>query len=138
MFLLYRSRHCRAVFLVLVGMTAAAFFYTTGVVFPLANESESGRFLSQEVSARIRPEDKLGVYQERTGMYNFYTGIVPITELRDEQELFRFLQSPGKVFCLAEEESLAALQTRGVMPANVQVIAQRPVGGESIVLFSNQ
>ena len=137
MLLLHRSRHNRAVFLVLTGITAAAFFYTTSVIFPVANESESGRFLSQEVSARIQPEDKLGVYRERTGMYNFYTGIVPITELRNEEELSRFLQSSGKVFCLAEEESLAALQTRGVMPANVQVIAQRPVGGESIVLFSN-
>jgi 4-amino-4-deoxy-L-arabinose transferase-like glycosyltransferase len=138
MFFLHRSKHYKAVFGVLVGMAAAAFFYTTSVIFPVANESESGRFLSQEVSARIQPEDKLGVYRERTGMYNFYTGIVPITELRDEGELSRFLQSPGKVFCLAEAKSLSAFQIRGMMPTNVQVITQRRVGGETIVLLSNQ
>jgi hypothetical protein len=137
MFLLHHSRHYRAVFFVLVGMTAAAFFYTTGVVFPLTNESESGRFLSQEVSARIQPGDKLGVYAEKTGMYNFYTGIVPIMELKNEEELSRFLQSSGRVFCLAEAKSLAAFQTRGIMPPNVQVVTQRRVGGHTIVLLSN-
>jgi hypothetical protein len=70
-------------------------------------------------------------------MYNFYTGIVPITELRDEEELSRFLQSSGRVFCLAETKSLAAFQTRGMMPPNVQVITQRRVGGHTIVLLSN-
>ena len=138
MFLLYRTRHYRAVFLVLVGMMASVFFYTTSVIFPVANESESGRFLSQEVSARIQSGDQLGAYGEKTGMYNFYTGIVPITELRDEEELSRFLQSSGKVFCLAEAKSLAAFQTRGIMPPNVQVITQRRVGGHMIVLLSNQ
>jgi hypothetical protein len=119
-------------------MMASVFFYTTSVIFPVANESESGRFLSQEVSARIQPEDELGVYRERTGMYNFYTGIVPITELRNEEELSRFLQSSRKVFCLAEAKALAALQIRGMMPTNVQVITQRRVGGDMIVLLSNQ
>jgi 4-amino-4-deoxy-L-arabinose transferase-like glycosyltransferase len=138
MFFLYRSRYYKAVFFVLVGMMASVFFYTTSVIFPVANESESGRFLSQEVSARIQLEDELGVYRERTGMYNFYTGIVPITELRNEEELSRFLQSSGKVFCLAEAKALAALQTRGMMPTNVQVITQRRVGGDMIVLLSNQ
>ena len=42
-------------------------------------------------------------------MYNFYTGIVPITELRNEEELSRFLQSSGKVFCLAEAKISSCL-----------------------------
>ena len=138
MFFLHRSRQYRAVFGVIVGLTAAAFFYTTSVIFPLINESESGRFLSEEVSARVQPEDKLGVYGEKTGMYNFYTGIVPITELNNEEELSLFLQSSVRVFCLAETRSLAAFQTRGMMPPNVQVITQRRVGGHTIVLLSNQ
>ena len=138
MLLLHRSRHYGAVFLVLTGITAAAFFYTTSVIFPLINESESGRILSREVSIRIQPEDKLGVYGERTGMYNFYTGIIPITDLRNEAELSRFLESAGRVFCLAEAESLAAFQARGMMPADVQVVTQRRVGGHTIVLLLKQ
>jgi len=104
----------------------------------VANEFESGRFLSQEVSVRIQPRRQVWCYRERTGMYNFYTGIVPITELNNEEELSRFLQSSGKVFCLMEAKSLAALQTSGMMPANVQVITQRRVGGDMMVLLSNQ
>ena len=71
-------------------------------------------------------------------MYNFYTGIVPITELRNEAELSRFLQSSEKVFCLMEAKSLAVFQARGMMPTNVQVITQRRVGGDMMVLLSNQ
>ena len=138
MFLLYRSRHDKAVFGVIVGMAAAAFLYTTSVIFPVANEFETGRYLSQEVSARIQPGDKLGVYRKRVGMYNFYTGIVPIAQLRNEKQLFRFLQSSEKVFCLVEAKSLAAFQARGMIPTDVQAITQRRVGGDMMVLLSNQ
>jgi hypothetical protein len=137
-FLLYRSRHDKAVFGVIVGMAAAAFFYTTSVIFPAANEFESGRFLSQEVSARMQPGDKLGVYRKRVGMYNFYTGIVPIAQLRNEKQLLRFLQSSEGVLCLAEAESLAAFQKRGIMPPNIRVITERHVDGHKMVLLSNR
>jgi hypothetical protein len=48
------------------------------------------------------------------------------------------LQSSEKIFCLVEAKSLAVFQASGMMPTNVQVITQRRVGGDMMVLLSNQ
>ena len=134
---LYRMGNRRAVFLLLSGITAAGFFYAFGVAFPLANPYRSGRFLSQEITSRIQPGEKVGIYGETTGSYNFYTGIVPIRELEDGEDLFRFLRSTERVFCLVDAKWFETFQRTGRMPG-FELIAKRPVGGDMIVLISNR
>jgi 4-amino-4-deoxy-L-arabinose transferase-like glycosyltransferase len=136
-FLFYRLRNRGAVFLLLSGITAAGFFYAFGVAFPLANPYRSGRYLSQEITSRIQPGEKVGIYGETTGSYNFYTGIIPIRELEDGEDLFRFLGSTERVFCLVNEKWFETFQRTGKMPG-FELIAKRPVGNDTIVLISNR
>ena len=135
--LFYRRRTWGIIFLLVSGLTAAGFFYTLRVAFPLANPYRSGRFLSQEITSRIQPGEKVGIYGQTTGSYNFYTGIVPIRELEDGEDLFRFLESKERVFCLVKEKWFETFQRAGKMPKFV-LIARRPVGGDMIVLISNR
>ena len=91
LFILYRLKHHGALFLLLIGILAAGYFYSTRVIFPLINHSKSARFISQEITSRIQPSEKLAVYgRVSTAPYNFYTGIVPISELVDLRDFFNF------------------------------------------------
>ena len=121
---------------VILGILAAAFLYVSGVVFPLVNPYKSARYLSQEITSRIQPGEKLGVYGSAPGSFNFYTGIVPIVELESGDELFRFLRSPQQVWCLIDVRSFEAFQKIKDMP-KIQVIARRQVGGNNFVLVAN-
>jgi 4-amino-4-deoxy-L-arabinose transferase-like glycosyltransferase len=135
--LLYRRRTWGIIFLLVSGLTAGILFYTFRVVFPLVTPYRSGRFISQEITSRIQPGEKVGIYGDSSGSYNFYTGIVPIHELKDGEDLFRFLESSERVFCLVKEKRLEAFQRTGKMPKFV-LIARRPGGGDRVVLISNR
>jgi len=138
MFFLIRSKRYVALFLLLVGITAGGFFYTLRVVFPLVNPYKSGRYISEEITSRIRPGEKLGLYGGfGTGPYNFYTGIVPIQEMEKKEELLNFLQSSERVFCLLKFRDFSLLQSMDGKPA-FQVISRRCVGNDDIILISNR
>jgi hypothetical protein len=138
MFFLIRSKRYVALFLLLAGITAGGFFYTLRVVFPLVNPYKSGRYISEEITSRIRPGEKLGLYGGfGTGPYNFYTGIVPIQEMEKKEELLNFLQSSERVFCLLKFRDFFQLQSMEGKPA-FHVISRRPVGNDDIVLISNR
>jgi hypothetical protein len=106
------------------------------VVFPLVNPYKSARHLSQEITSRIQPGEKLGIYGSAPEAFNFYTGIVPIIELETGDELFRFLRSPEQVWCLIDLPSFEVLRKMKRMP-KVLLITQRQVGGDSFVLVAN-
>jgi len=138
LFVLNRFRYRAAIFFLLAGMVAGGFFYTLRTVFPLVNPYKSARFICQEVTSRIQPGEKLGLYGDfGTGPYNFYTGIVPILELEKSEELFSFLNSRERVFCLLKFRNFSQFQTLEGRP-KVQLIARRNVGGDDIVLISNR
>jgi hypothetical protein len=121
---------------VILGILAAGSLYLTGVVFPLFNPYKSARYFSQEITSRIQPGEKLGIYGSAPEAFNFYTGIVPIVELENGDELFRFLRSPQKVLCLIDVDSFEVFRKVRDMP-KVRLIAQRKVGGNSFVLVAN-
>jgi hypothetical protein len=121
---------------VIFGIIAAAFLYVSGVVFPLVNPHKSVRSLSREITSRIQPGEKLGIYGSAPEAFNFYTGIVPIVELERGEELFRFLRSPEQVWCLIDLPSFEAFQKMKGMP-KVLLITRRQVGGNSFVLVAN-
>jgi 4-amino-4-deoxy-L-arabinose transferase-like glycosyltransferase len=138
LFVLNRFRMQGAIFLLLIGMMTGGFFYTLRVVFPLVNPFKSARFISQEVTSRIQPSDKLALYGGfGTGPYNYYTGIVPILELEGEENLIHLLGSPERVFCILKFGDFYKFQA-GVEKPKVQLITRRKVGDDDIVLISNR
>lgn len=138
MFLLFHKRYYRAMLFLFIGLTAGGYFYTWRVVFPLINPYKSARFISQEITTRIQPGEKLGIYGAIvTGPYNFYTGVVPIEELNNEESLWRFLRSSERVFCLIKYRDFMQFQTWKEKP-EVQLIVRRQVGGNDMVLISNR
>jgi 4-amino-4-deoxy-L-arabinose transferase-like glycosyltransferase len=138
MFVLRRFKNHGAIFVLIVAMMAGGFFYTLRVVFPLVNPYKSARFISQEITRRIQPGEKLGLYGGfGSGPYNFYTGIVPILELERKEDLFDFLRSSERVFCLLKFREFSSFQSMEGRPV-VQLISRRKVGDDDIVLISNR
>jgi 4-amino-4-deoxy-L-arabinose transferase-like glycosyltransferase len=136
--ILIRFKYYGAIFLLLIGMMAGGFFYTLRVVFPLVNPHKSARFICQEVTSRIQPGEKLAIYGDfESGPYNFYTGIVPILVLEDEEDLLNFLRSPKRVFCLLRSRDFLKFERLEGRP-EVQLIAQRGVGSKDFILISNR
>jgi 4-amino-4-deoxy-L-arabinose transferase-like glycosyltransferase len=138
MFLLIRSRKYAAIFFLIIGIVAGGFFYTLRVVFPLVNPYKSGRYISEEITSRIQPGERVGLFGGfGTGPYNFYTKIAPIEEMEQKDELFRFLQSPERVFCILKLRDFKVLQELADKPP-LQLISQGSVGYDQIVLISNR
>jgi hypothetical protein len=80
----------------------------------------------------------LGIYGDiGTPPYNFYTGIVPILEFEKKENLFRFLQSSERIFCLLKFRDFNSLQAMEGWP-RVYLIARQAVGENDVVLISNQ
>jgi 4-amino-4-deoxy-L-arabinose transferase-like glycosyltransferase len=136
-FLLDRRRQRGAILALLIGITAAGFFYALRVVFPLVNPYKSARFLSQEVASRIQPGERLGIYGLTAGAYVFYTGIVPIVELETGEDLALFLQSSGRVYCFVDAKDLHAIKDKK-NKARFELISQGQVGGSNVFLVSNR
>jgi hypothetical protein len=138
LFLSWRKKRYGVVFLLVVAIMSAGLFYTLGVVYPLVNPYKSARYLSQEIVSRIKPGEKLGYLgTNMTAPFNFYTGIVPIIELKKKEDLDRFLQSPERVYGLLLYKEFASLQKRPERPP-MELIARRGVGSRDIVLISNR
>jgi 4-amino-4-deoxy-L-arabinose transferase-like glycosyltransferase len=138
MFVLLRFKYHGAIFFLLIGIVGGGFFYTLRVVFPLVNPYKSARFISQEITSRIQPGERVGLYRDFVSApYNYYTGIVPIEGLEKKEDLINFLRSSERVFCLFKFKYFTQFQTWEGRP-EVQLIARRKVGGDDIVLISNK
>ncbi len=138
MFLLSRSKKYTASFFLVIGIAAGVFFYTLGVVFPMVNPYKSGRYISQEIMSRLQTGERVGLFGGfGTGPYNFYTGVVPIEEMEKKEELFRFLQSAQRVFCILKLRDFKVLQSMEEKPS-FQLLSERRVGNDEIVLISNR
>jgi hypothetical protein len=133
-----RLKSYRAVLFLLMGMMVAGYFYTFRVIFPLVNPQMSARFISEEVTSRIQPGDKLAIYGGLgNDPYNYYTGVVPIIKFYDGEAFLDFMRSSERVFCVLEFGDFSQLFGRGGEP-KVQVIARRRVRNDDVVLISNR
>ncbi len=138
LFILHHLRYRAAIFFLIVGIMAGGFFYTLSVGFPLINPYKSARFISQEVTSRIQPGERLAIYGIPViAPYNYYTGIVPILEIEKREELQSFLQSEQRVFCFMKYRDFAQFQTMEGRP-KIELIDRRNVGGDDMVLVSNR
>jgi len=138
MFFMHRLRHEGKAFLLIVVMVAAGLFYSQRVVFPAVNPYKSARLISEEITSRISSGDKLCVFGKvSAGSYNFYTGIVPIYDYHRHQDLFKFLKSSERVFCLLTFKDYSKFQEMPNWP-EMQLLVRRQVGGNDVVLVSNQ
>lgn len=138
LFVLNRFKYYGAIFLLLIGMMAGGFFYTLRVVFPLVNPYKSSRFICQEITTRMQPGEKLAIYGDfEPGPFNFYTGIVPIPVLEEEEALLHFLRSPERGFCLLKARDFLKFQSIEGRP-EVQLIVRRRIGDGDFVLISNR
>jgi len=138
MLLLYRFKHYGTIFVLILGMMAGGFLYTSRFLFPAINPYKSVRFLSREITSRILPGEKLGVYG-RVGAapYNFYTGVVPILEVNTPEGLLHFLKSPGRVFCVMPFHDFSQFDKMEGWP-KIQRIAGSNTDNLGHVLVSNQ
>jgi 4-amino-4-deoxy-L-arabinose transferase-like glycosyltransferase len=137
MLVFLRLKNYRTVLFLLIGMMVAGYFYAFRVIFPLANPLMSARFISEEVTSRIQPGDKLVIYGGLgNDPYNYYTGVVPIKKFYDRKALIDFMRSSEKVFCILEFSEYSQLFGGGGEP-NVQLIARRRVRNDDVVLITN-
>jgi hypothetical protein len=119
-------------------MVAAGLFYGQRVVFPAVNPYKSARLISEEITSRISTGDKVCVYGKvSAGSYNFYTRIVPIYDFSRHEDLFNFLRSSEKVFCLLTFKDYSKFQEMPDCP-EMQLLARHQVGKNDVVLVSNQ
>jgi 4-amino-4-deoxy-L-arabinose transferase-like glycosyltransferase len=138
LFILYRLRYWAAVFFLVVGIMGGGVFYAQRVIFPIINAYKSARFISQEVTSRIQPGEKLAIYGDFViAPYNYYTGITPILEIEKRDEFIRFLQSRERIFCFLKFRDFAQFETMKDRP-KMELIARRHVGGDDMVLVSNK
>jgi 4-amino-4-deoxy-L-arabinose transferase-like glycosyltransferase len=138
LFVLNRFKSYGAILFLVAGIMAGVHFYALRVIFPLVNPYKSARFFSQEITSRIRPSEKLAIYENfGTGPFNYYTGIVPILELKTKEEFFRFFESSERVFCILKYRNLRQFQSMEGMPATV-LIARRQIGDKDVALISNR
>ncbi len=132
-----RLMNYRVILFLLVGMMVAGYFYTFRVIFPLANPRMSARFISEEITRRIQPGDRLAIYGGiGNDPYNYFTGVVPIMTIYSRDALLDFMRSSGRVFCLLQFSDFSQL-FGGVEAPKVQIIARRQVRRDDVVLISN-
>jgi len=98
----------------------------------------SARFISEEVTSRIRPGDKLAIYGGLgNDPYNYYTGVVPILKFYDKEAFLNLMRSSGRVFCILESSDYSQLFHKEGAP-KVELIARRRVRRDDVVLISNR
>ncbi|MGA2514924.1 MAG: glycosyltransferase family 39 protein [Thermodesulfobacteriota bacterium] len=137
MLIFLRFKNYRVVLFLLIGMMVAGYFYTFRVVFPVANAQMSARFISEEVTSRIQPGDKLVIYGGLgSDPYNYYTGVVPITRFFDRETFLDFMRSPERVYCILEFSDFSQL-FGGEGGPKVRLIARRRVRNDDVVLITN-
>ena len=138
MFVLYRFKNYGAILFLLIGIVAGGHFYTLRVIFPVVNQYKSARFMSQEITTRIQPGEKLAVYGRiSTGPFNYYTGIVPILDLAEMKDVISLLESSERIYCLLDYKGFSQFRKMEGRP-KVQLISRRMVGDDEIVLVSNR
>lgn len=137
-FILFRKKKFITVFFVIVAIIGAGFFYTLRVVFPLVNPYKSARLLSQEVLSQIKNNEKVAFYGSfKTAPYNFYMGMVPIMEIERKDDLYRFLHSQERVFCLIPYRDYVSFLKRPDRPS-MELVTRRAVGGSDMAVISNR
>ena len=139
--LAHRLKYKSAVFAIIVVMIGIGFFYGTRVIFPLVNPYKSARFLSKEIMQTMKPGEKLVMYGDIgsavTAQYNFYTGIIPILEIENEEEVIDLFRSKERVFCLFKYRDYERLSMKYTgMP--LHLITRRSVGDRDMALVSNR
>ena len=136
--LAHRLKLKSTVFFLIVVTVGITFFCGTRFIFPMIDPYKSARFLSQEVRQAMKPGDRLAMYGGFTiGPYNFYTGIVPIVDIKSEDEIVNFFRSKERVFCLIQNHEYETLKKKDLrIPLNL--VTRRKVGGKDIVFTSNQ
>lgn len=136
--LAHRLKHKSTVFILIVVIVGITFFCGSRFIFPMIDPYKSARFLSQEIQQTMKLGDKLAMYGGfAIGPYNFYTGIVPIVDIKSEDEIVNFFRSKERVFCLIQNHEYEALKKKGFgIPLNL--VTRRKVGDKDIVLASNQ
>lgn len=135
---LYMNKKRGAIFLIIIMMMGGGFFYLGRIVFPMVNPYKSARFISHEITSRIKTGEKLAVFGDFVfAPYNYYTGIVPIIELENEEDFVSFLKSEERVFCLLKFRDFIKLQ-KAIEGVKIELITRRSVGGDDMVLISNK
>lgn len=126
------------VFMLIVFTFGITFFYSTRFIFPKIDPYKSARFLAQEIQQAMKPGDRLGMYRGfAVGPYNFYTGIVLIVNIENDDELVSFFRSKERAFCLIQYHEYEAIRKKE-FGIPLKLITRKKVGGKDILLISNR
>jgi 4-amino-4-deoxy-L-arabinose transferase-like glycosyltransferase len=141
LFLAQCLRHKSLVFVLLVLTVGTGFFYATRIIFPLVNPYKSARFISEEILQTMKPGEKLLMYGDIgsavSAQYNFYTGIVPILEIENEEQVIDLFLSKERVFGLFRYRDYEGLRMKHPN-VPLYLITRRAVGGRDMALVSNR
>ena len=134
----WRFKNYRAILFLLIGVMVAGYFYAFRVIFSSINPQMSARFISEEITSRIQPGEKLAIYGGLgTDPYNYYTRIVPIIRFYKKEDFLDFMGSSERVFCLLKFRDFSRLFNSEGEP-KVQLIARSKVRNDDVVLISNR
>jgi 4-amino-4-deoxy-L-arabinose transferase-like glycosyltransferase len=136
--LAWRLKYKATTFVLIVVTVGVSFFYGTRFIFPKIDPYKSARFLSQEIQQALKPGDKLAMYGGfAIGPYNFYTGVIPIVDIKSDEELVTFFQSKERVLCLIQNHEYEVLKEKD-LKISLNLVTRRRVGSKDILLISNQ
>lgn len=131
-------KHRFMAFLLIVLTVGIGFFYGTRFIFPLIDPYKSARYLSLEIQRTMKPGNRLAMYGGfAIGPYNYYTDIVPILDIENDEEMATFFRLKKRVFCLIQNHEYETLKNKN-LGIPLHLIARRKVGSKDILLVSNQ
>ena len=133
--ILNRQKQWRTSLIILIAMTTAGFLYDFRVASSLVNPDKSVRPISEEAASRIQPGEKLAVFGLAPASYVFYTGVIPILVLKNEEQFASFLHTSERVYCFVDAKDLAAMKHKENIP-RFELIARYYVDGSDVLLIS--
>jgi 4-amino-4-deoxy-L-arabinose transferase-like glycosyltransferase len=109
--------------------------YTVKSVFPFFNQFKSAKPLSEEIVSLMKPGDELVIYKKEPSAFNFYTGIYPIKQVRDKNNLTDLFQSDKRFFCLIVKRDFEQLKES---LKEVSTLSEGSIGHRDFLLISNR
>jgi hypothetical protein len=133
-----RKNNLTASFLTVFLIMVVGFFGAIEVVLPSINPLKSAKPMCQSILRHLPKDKEIVAHGLKLAPFNFYTGLNKIKELKNKEELILAFNSPSVGLILLGEKSFITLQEKGLIPANIQMVAKSKVGHRSFILLERK